>query len=169
MDACESCGFVYADVAVTDVGMLLRSLGPRYRNRLSLEAAHLRTRPDPTTWSALEYACHVRDVFAVQHERLLLALAEDRPQFVPMGRDERVIELRYNEQDPADVARDLIVNADGLAGAFDRLTPDEWSRVGIYNWPEPADRSMAWLARHTIHEGEHHLLDIDAALAMTAP
>ena len=28
---------------------------------------------------------------------------------------------------------------------------------------------MAWLARHTIHEGEHHLLDLDASLAMSAP
>lgn len=51
------------------------------------------------TWSALEYTCHVRDVLAVQRERLVSALTEQRPLFAPMRRDERAVEQRYNEQD----------------------------------------------------------------------
>jgi hypothetical protein len=43
----------------------------------------LRTRPEEGVWSALEYACHVRDVFLVQRDRLYTALVEDTPTFTP--------------------------------------------------------------------------------------
>ena len=55
-------------------------------------------------------------------------------------------------------------NADELAGAFGGLTPAEWSRTGIYNFPEPTERDMVWLGRHAVHEGHHHLLDVGRTL-----
>ncbi len=67
----------------------------------------VRKRPAPEVWSPLEYACHVRDMLGVQTERVELAQREIDPVFVPMGRDERVVEDRYNEQDPAAVAAEL--------------------------------------------------------------
>jgi hypothetical protein len=170
MDHCEACGFVYADVDLTSVPGLLRSFGPRYASRLTTaEPDRLRARPEPDTWSALEYACHLRDVLQVQRERLAEALEHDLPTFTPMDRDVRVERDHYNDQDPIDVSAQLRDAADRLGDAFERLTPIEWSRTGVYSWPTRAERTMAWLARHTIHEGEHHLLDFDASLAMSAP
>ncbi len=107
----------------------------------------------------------MRDVLVVQRERLAQALVEDCPTFVPMGRDERVIRDRYNEQDPATVARALTAVANAAAGAFVALDDAGWSRTGIYNYPEPTERSMLWLGQHTVHEVRHHLLDIDRALS----
>jgi hypothetical protein len=49
---------------------------------------------------------------------------------------------------------------ESLAASWASLRADQWQRVGVYNWPAPAARSMAWLARHTVHEGVHHLHDI---------
>ena len=66
----------------------------------------IRTRPGPRIWSALEYACHVRDVFLVLRERLYLALVEECPSFAPMYRDERASLARYGAEEPADVGRD---------------------------------------------------------------
>src|SRR5262249_16653840 len=60
-------------------------------------------RPAPSFWSPLDSTCHVRDVLRVQGERLALALRTDNPQFVPMGREERVILDAYNAQDPQTV------------------------------------------------------------------
>ena len=60
----------------------------------------VRRRPAPEVWSPLEYACHVRDVLRVQTERVAAGAAGGRSVFVPMGRDERVVDDRYNEQDP---------------------------------------------------------------------
>jgi S-DNA-T family DNA segregation ATPase FtsK/SpoIIIE len=111
-------------------------------------------------WSALEYACHVRDVLEVLDHRVAQTLAEDTPTFEPMRRDERVTELAYNDQDPTAVAAAIAANADGLATAFGALTPAQWARTGIYRYPEAAERSLLWMGQHTIHEAHHHLLDV---------
>jgi S-DNA-T family DNA segregation ATPase FtsK/SpoIIIE len=107
----------------------------------------------------------VRDVLIVQRDRLALALMEDAPRFVPMGRDERVLRDHYNDQRPAVVVDQLEAAADALAVDFADLRADQWQRTGIYNWPEESPRSMVWLGQHTIHEERHHLHDIDDVLA----
>ena len=162
---CDGCGLVYADISIEEIPNALFAFGPAYRARLGADPAVLRTRPGPEVWSALEYACHVRDVLDVQRQRLALALAQDCPSFVPMGRDERVIRDRYNEQVPADVADQLDRAAREISVAFADLRDDQWNRTGIYNWPTATERTMVWLGQHTIHEGRHHLLDIDEGLA----
>ncbi len=165
MHECAECGFVYASVSELEIPNALHAFGTMYRAHLEGKPAVLRTRPSPEHWSVLEYACHVRDVLVVQRDRLGLALIEDAPSFVPMGRDERVLRDRYNDQVPAVVVDQLEAAADALAADFARLRRDQWTRTGIYNWPTPGPRSMTWLGQHTIHEQRHHLGDIDAVLA----
>jgi S-DNA-T family DNA segregation ATPase FtsK/SpoIIIE len=165
VDRCDSCSFVYADLPVPDIAARLRLLAAQYPDRLALvDDPSLRARPEPETWSALEYTCHVRDVFRVQRERVALTLTVEVPEYVPMGRDERVVDDHYNEQVLTIVLADLVVAADDLATAFEALDDDQWLRTGIYNWPERAERSLEWLGRHTTHEAMHHLRDIDRGL-----
>ena len=116
--------------------------------------------PAPDVWSPLEYACHVRDVLRVQRERVELAQREDEPTFAPMRRDERVVEDRYNEQDPAVVAAEILAAADALDRHARRPRRRGWQRTGIYNYPEPALRTVEWIAIHTAHELLHHRVDI---------
>jgi DNA segregation ATPase FtsK/SpoIIIE, S-DNA-T family len=163
VDHCDSCGFVYAELPTAEAPGRLRALARVYQDRLTTrDASTLRTRPEPEVWSSLEYACHVRDVFDVQQGRTLLALEVECPTFVPMGREERVVARRYNQQDPLAVATELGAAADALAATFEALDEPAWARTGIYNWPTRSERDLAWLARHTVHEGIHHLRDIDA-------
>jgi hypothetical protein len=169
VDHCDSCGFVYASISAPEIPNALMAFGPAYGQRLEAGATALRTRPAPEVWSALEYACHVRDVFEVQRARLLLALEETRPAFTPMGRDERVLRDRYNDQEPEVVGDQLAAAARALATSFAELRDDQWDRTGIYNWPTTAERTMTWLGRHTIHEGRHHLGDLDAVLSRVDP
>jgi hypothetical protein len=123
------------------------------------DADALRRRPSADVWSPLEYACHVRDVFLTLRERVLLALWKPTPVFAPMGRDERVVLDRYVEQVPADVARQLTDAASMLAFLLEGLTAEQWGRTCIYGFPEPAERTVEWVAVHAVHEGEHHLAD----------
>lgn len=165
MQGCEECGFRYADLDRTVVPAAVRSYPERYAAAIRhAEADAVRIRPAAGRWSALEYACHVRDVLAVQHDRLKLALVEDTPTFTPMGREQRVVEDRYNQQHPDTVLAELAGAADRLAAAFAGLDEAGWRRTGIYNWPEPTERNMLWVARHTVHELAHHLEDIDDGL-----
>jgi hypothetical protein len=47
---------------------------------------------------------------------------------------------------------------------FEGIDEAGWSRPLTYNWPEPAVHDLAWLGRHTVHEVEHHLVDIGSVL-----
>jgi len=166
VDACDECKYTYASEDEASIPDQLRTLGTRYGAPLSRflpgedGPALLRSHPIPDGWSALEYACHVRDVLEVQRQRVAQTLAEDTPTYVPMGREERVVELAYNEQDPAEVVACIAANAEEIASAFEALSANEWARTGIYSYPEPAERSLVWLGQHTIHEAHHHLLDV---------
>ena len=55
---------------------------------------------------------------------------------------------------------ELAAAATGLARAFAALSPAQWDRTGIYKWPVAESRTMLWLGRHTVHEIEHHLMDL---------
>jgi hypothetical protein len=155
---------------VPDAIETLRVFGKRYRIPLTrglkdedLDAL-VRAHPIEGTWSALEYACHVRDVFEIQRERLAHALLEDDYTPAPMRRDDRVSELRYNEQDRAAVADDVAAHATTLATYIENFSNDDLSRTMHYGYPELAVRPLSWVAVHTVHEGEHHLLDIGRVL-----
>ena len=165
---CAECGFSYDSVAPDDAPENLRAFGQRYRIPLTrglkgedLDAL-LRMHPLDGTWSALEYACHMRDVLRVQRERMQQALAQDGFYAVPMRRDELVTELAYNAQDPIQVIDDLDANGGRLADAFAALSPADWERTFVYH--EEGERTLLWVAQHTVHEGEHHLLDIGRVL-----
>lgn len=161
MDHCDQCQYRYEDLAVAQVGPTLLQLAAEYDIRLVGAARLLRAHPFPGTWSALEYSCHHRDTLRVQRERIRQAIVEDCPEFVPMGREERVVADHYNDQDPRTVARELVSAANALAADLARLEPEQWERTCIYTWPTRSERTVAWVGRHTVHEGIHHLGDFD--------
>src|SRR5438128_7555111 len=125
----------------------------------------VRSRREPQTWSPLEYGCHLRDVFLVQRERVLAARRLDRPSFDPMGRDERVELDGYSAQDTDDVVRQLTNAGSMFANVVSRLGPSDWERTCVYSYPTPSERSLRWVAVHTVHEVRHPLLDIRRQLA----
>jgi hypothetical protein len=169
VDRCAECGFRYeteqaagaADGIVASASELAAILGGA--------SPGLRSRPEPATWSPLEYGCHVRDVLLVQRERVLAARRIDQPSFAPMGRDERVDHDGYATQDPDDVARQLGDAALLFAHVLDRLDASDWERTVVYNYPQRQERDLRWVAAHTLHEVRHHLLDIRRQMGRPAP
>lgn len=163
-EICDGCGFVYDTTAASRVAGEITRSTDQLATALEAGGANVARRPAATTWSALEYCCHVRDVLLVQRERLLLARRTDRPEFTPMGRDERADHDGYAEQRPHDVARQLRDAARLLAGVLGRFDDDTWDRTAFYNFPEPTERSLAWIVVHTQHEVHHHLADVRAQI-----
>ncbi len=160
MSGCEECGFSHEDVAPDAIADALSSFPPRFAAALESDPATVAQRPEPATWSVLEYSCHVRDVLLVQRDRVVHALVVDRPGFAPMHREERVELAAYATEDPATVAAELEMAARLLARVFRRLTDAQLARRCIYNFPEPAEVDVAWVGCHTVHECQHHLLDV---------
>ena len=164
---CEECGFAYTDVAGADVPAAIRAFARRFRAPLTRFLrgedgdALVRRRPAPDTWSALEYAAHVRDVFGNYDRWVHQTLASDRPVYDGLGPDELAAEGRYNELDPVTVADELAANAERLAATLESVPDDAWNRVGIRRDEE---RGLLFTARRAVHEGNHHLLDIGRGL-----
>jgi hypothetical protein len=164
VDHCDECGFRYSATAA-DIPSALTALAARYGTVLTTTPlASLAARPAPETWSPLEYACHFRDILFMQRERLYQGLIEQKPNFIPMYREQRVTVGRYNDQSPAEVADAIGVGALLLGRLAESMDDAQWQRACIYNYPAPAERSLLWMMQHTTHEGEHHLVDIAAAL-----
>ncbi len=159
MAACDECGFVYDLDRAPDAGADIVRTAAELAAILRDGRTDPRPRREPEVWSPLEYGCHVRDVLLVQRERVLDARRNDTPSFQPMGRDERVVHDGYAEQDPGAVARQLDDAAALFANVLDRLGPD-WDLTLAYNYPTRAERSLRWVAVHTVHEVQHHLLDV---------
>lgn len=164
MSTCAECGFVYDLTRATEVAPLAKEHAVEYADLLLTDSPKLRQRPDPDTWSPLEYACHMRDVLLMQRERVLAARRTDTPETTPMGRDERVEHDGYADQKPSDVGRQLRDAALLFANVLDRLDAGDWERTLIFSYPEPEKRSLRWLALHTLHELRHHLLDMHRQL-----
>lgn len=160
MDTCAECGFAYDLGGAASAGAAVVAGATTMADLVGGGGDGVLTRQQPGVWSPLEYACHLRDVLLVQRERVLAARRQHRPAFSPMGRDERVEHDGYAEQDPGQVTRQLTDAASLFANVLSRLGDDDWDRPVVYSYPSPTERSLRWVAVHTVHEVEHHLLDV---------
>src|SRR5699024_1753980 len=135
---------------------MLRDNAGRWRS-LSQDAtaAWWRTRPDPRTWSPLEYVSHVRYVHGVFAERLALMLEEDDPVFPDWDQDAAAVQGNYNEADPDQVLQDLQQAADRAADQYQALTDEQWQRPGRRS--DGAPFTGVRLGQYHLHDVVHHL------------
>ncbi len=153
---CSECGFDVTGFPRQDIGAMIRDNAAEWRD--VLDHPKVRERPSEDKWSALEYACHVRDVFRLYDERLQMMLEQDDPTYSNWDQDETAVAQRYREQDPDVVARELVAAARKLAERFDRVSGDRWGRTG--NRSDGASFTIESLARYLIHDPVHHLHDV---------
>lgn len=168
-ERCEECGWRAATVTTDNAETTVRDLGRRYRAPLTrlLPADPddvLRRRPNATTWSALEYAAHVRDVIALWGGALHKLLVEDRP-IIPRPdasmADDAAAAGDYNTLEPTRTADELAANADRMARKVATIGDEQWDRIIVLGDEEITAISVV---RKVAHEGAHHLLDIGRSL-----
>ncbi len=153
---CPECGFDAARIAPSDLAVLTRSTVPRWP--VVLARPGVRERSIPGSWSPLEYACHVRDVYRLFAQRIELILAEDDPQFANWDQDVTAAEERYGEQDPAVVRAELAAAAIELADGFRRVPDAALSRTGSRS--DGAQFTVETLGLYLVHDPVHHLWDV---------
>ncbi|SDP56537.1 DinB superfamily protein [Pedococcus dokdonensis] len=156
---CPDCGFEAAAVAATDIAGLTRSSTAPWSTVLQRPDAT--QRPAPDVWSALEYACHVRDVCRVFDGRLGLMLEQDAPRFANWDQDATAVAERYGEQDPAVVASELEDTAAGVSARFEGVRDDQWARTGLRS--DGSEFTVLTLGQYFLHDLAHHLVDVRAA------
>jgi hypothetical protein len=153
---CPECGF---DASATDarrVAALLRENAASWPAVLAASGATVR--PDDSTWSPLEYAAHVRDVYRIFRVRLGLMLTEDDPIYPNWDQDAAALEGRYAEEDPATVSHELTAAAATMADALDAVPDDAWSRTGRRS--DGAQFTIDTFAKYFLHDVVHHRWDV---------
>ena len=156
--ACPECGLDTRTVDPRAVGAMLRDNAASWREVLAAPDDLVRARPHPDVWSALEYGCHVRDVFRLYDERLRLMLTQDGPHYPNWDQDVTAVESRYGEQDPAHVSAELLEAAGALADSFDRVDGEQWDRTGFRG--DGAAFTVSTFSRYLVHDPIHHLHDV---------
>ncbi len=158
---CPQCGFDASTAKAEDVPALVRDNAARWRR--ALDDGFIRPgRPDDSTWSSLEYACHVRDVYRLYDKRLGLMLTEDDPLFENWDQDETAVDDRYDEQAPAEVVADLMDAAELLATRLEKVSGDQWDRPGRRS--DGAFFTVSTISRYMAHDPIHHLWDVQKEL-----
>jgi hypothetical protein len=159
---CERCGLDYTAVSPGQAVDTLAGLAERYRDALgAVPVADRGTRPSPDVWSVAEYVCHVRDVFVALTIRLHRVRTEDRPGLEPMVKRPagRAVRVR---RDLDAVLAELADDMDGFRTEVARMPADGWDRTRTRLPHE--QRTARWLVRQALHEGLHHLLDVEEVI-----
>ena len=154
---CPECGFDTQGFAVLAVPEMITANAMAWQDTLT-GLADARTRPVPGKWSAVEYGCHVRDVFRLYDQRLELMLSQDDPPFPNWDQNATAVAERYQDQDPAEVATALSEAGQAIASRFAGVTGDQWQRTGRRS--DGASFTVETFARYLIHDPVHHLYDV---------
>jgi hypothetical protein len=165
---CPECGLDYDTISPSDAKVAIRSFPRRYRSAVAgaleddADEGLIRRRPEPATWSALEYTVHVADLYEFFAGAFRRMNEQDQPTIDDAwDPDQRVTAEKYNEQDPMAAVDRLDAAAESLAKVLDRVDADGWSRTGTFPWGE---RDLLMMTRNAVHEGSHHLRDVERVL-----
>ena len=159
---CPECGLDYDTIAPGDTVVAVRSYPRRFRAALATiddqddPDALVRRKPDPETWSALTYTAHVAEVLAFTTDAADRILTSDSPEVeVPDGDPEAA------DADREEVLARLQQEADRLGARLGEARGEDWNRTGRFPWGE---RDLLTTARNAVHEGHHHLRDVERVL-----
>jgi hypothetical protein len=153
---CPQCGVDAGSLVPQQIPDLLRQNAQAWLQVLDRD--DVAARRDPTTWSALEYACHVRDVHRVFDARLQLMLTEDDPAFESWDQDEAAVEGDYHDAVPREVGTQLEEAAERVAARYAEVDGDAWQRTGRRS--DGTTFTTATLAQYQAHDVLHHLWDV---------
>jgi hypothetical protein len=154
---CPECGFEAGTVPTEAIPGMVRDNATVWV-RLLDDGVICPGRPDPATWSSLEYACHVRDVYRRYDGRIELMLTDENPLYANWDQDLTAVEEGYEKQAPATVVSELTAAAERLAGRLDTITGWQWERTGRRS--DGATFTIASISRYMIHDPVHHVWDV---------
>ncbi len=161
---CPDCGFVSDEFDPLTAPAAIRANADEWA--ALLQHPDVSTRPNDHTWSALEYGCHVRDVFRLYLYRLGLMMEHDGPHFPNWDQDVTAVDERYAEQQPATVSVELVAAANALADAFASVGSEHLGRTGYRS--DGAAFTIDSFTRYMVHDPVHHVWDVRQGYAALA-
>ncbi|MCW2604511.1 MAG: DinB family protein [Pseudonocardiales bacterium] len=163
---CPDCGFDAWSTARSGLADAIAANARRMGALLDAAGAPA-LRPRPSSWSLLEYGAHVRDVHLIFTDRLILMLEHDSPAFANWDQDEAARLGRYGEQQPTQVAREIVTSGERFAATLRNVGDDDWDRPGLRS--NGSRFTVETLARYALHDLAHHWHDVTGERAGREP
>jgi hypothetical protein len=158
-EACPECGVDVQTIQREELSTYLHDSIDTWTELLTGADADprlLMTRPNSTTWSAVEYACHVADVIDLFQQRIFIMISEDNPTFESWDPD--VAAAAYGSRNPEQAASLLHGASNRLGDVFDSLAMPLWDCTGMR--ADGAPFTVLSLSRYFMHDNLHHLADV---------
>jgi hypothetical protein len=156
---CPDCGWDAGAVAFEDTARLIQANVEQWVAYAGAHSdAEIARRPDDATWSPLEYAAHVRDVYRVFHARLNLMLVFDDPTFDNWDQDVTAVALDYAHEEVDPVLESLIKAGTALAAAVGDVPAGARSRTGRRS--NGSLFTVTTLPLYCLHDVVHHVWDV---------
>lgn len=132
---------------------------------LTLE--QLRTRESPRKWSILEVLGHLSDTELIYRYRMRLIVAEPGCRIVGYDQDAWAKRLKYQEQDPADLMKEIEAVRNSTLRWLRSLSDTELNRAGEHDerGEETVRHVMKMVAGHDLL----HRMQIERIKAIVAP
>lgn len=92
---------------------------------------------------------------------ILQITRQNTPTIAGFDNEERAASKGYNNLDRVEVLGWLDMACDELASVIGDVRPDDWTRTALV---AGAERDALTLARDGVHEGAHHLRDVQRVL-----
>ncbi len=119
----------------------------------------LRRQPAPEKWSAIEVACHLRDIDRLYAERVTKAAFSDRPSFWMMDNARVAEKLAYRSSDLAAVLKEHRRRRQDLVSLLRALPHESWQRTGLH--PTRGELTIEKLASVIADHDDRHLAQIE--------
>jgi hypothetical protein len=158
-DHCADCGFDGRNLTVADIRTGLTEL-PKAVEELMAGVAdqRLRFHPNETTWSAIEYLGHLRDLMAYHRHIIEQALTKRCPQLEAVDPDASVASGGYAEASFRDLFGQFDRRVERLCALLDRVREQD---LGLtVRAADGNTLGISLIARSALHEGRHHLGDL---------
>jgi hypothetical protein len=156
-DHCDECGF---DARMLPIDALVTSLRQLPEQITATVAPatddQLRVRPQPGTWSAMEYLGHLRDLMAYHRWLIEQALTDDEPMLAAPDPDSAVENSGYRQGNRAELLGQFSRRVERLSTLLESLSPAALARPLVLD--RPIDVQL--VARSALHEGVHHRADL---------
>jgi uncharacterized damage-inducible protein DinB len=126
----------------------------------AFSAEVLRRPPQAGKWSAIEVACHLRDIDRLYAERVSKAAFSDRPAFWMMDNARVAETLHYREADPGAVLKEHRRRREDLVSLLRALPHGVWQRTGLH--PKRGELTIEALVSVIADHDDNHLGQIAA-------
>lgn len=122
-----------------------------------------RRSPRPSKWSAVEIACHLRDLDRVWTERFTKMAFAERPAFYSVQPDRWAELLKYESAETAPLLKALKNGREDMVALLRSVPAGSWRRTGLH--PKRGEISIEQLAQVVVDHDAKHIEQIKVALS----